>query len=888
VSGWSLFDLLPGLLFLALSLGLAAALRRWYDPLPPRVLALFLLLVSVLFASSLFGGRILLPLGGLTRAAPFINLPPPPPGNGLQGDLLHQIVPWELEVRRAVFDGRWPLWNAHAGAGMPLLGDPQSQAFQPLVAAAWLLPVCNAAAVTSALRVFFALAFLFLFLRRQTLGEPAALCGALAYGLGGFLLLWLGWPIGNAAALLPGLLYAVAALTPVPSPARATAPRPERERGAATQLQGRTRTGTDEHGHIARGRAGGSPLPFGVGVWGPHGGGAGGGGLLFLLTAAILLGGHPETVLYALACAGLFLCARTLAHPGWRERRALLLRAGSAMALAGLAAAPVLLTASGYLPQTHRSTVIGVHLTQRPLPELAAELERPEVLEGWAEDALRRLLPMAAPRAFGDLASGYWGSANIVEDTGGFAGAAALLAALLALIPLRGGEKRFPQERFAVVLLLACLALIAQPPGFDNLFFRLPVIGATAVHRHHRTLLLVNLAVAWLAACGIERWQRGAVRRVAVLATAALLAGLITWAYLAHPSPENGHIVTGLLSGGLAAQLLAIGLAAGLLLARPGTRWSSQAPMALAVLIAAELFLLHHDVNSVAPAAFAYPPEPSLAFLQKSLGAYRMVALGDSLPTNVPAVYGLRDVRIDNPSLPTAYSRLVEILDRNPLAPRFGRPLHPLYDLLAVRYVLVRAGVPVRLPLVYQDPAVWIYQRPQALPLLFLPARARMQRGEPWLPWVQGNTDFAARALAAPSAERWQPWRSPPGDRSTVTLTAYGSALLRAHASFATPRLLASSVYQDGNWHLLDGGVRVSTTSANGPFLAAWLPAGEHDLRFLYRPRRFVAGCLLAALALAAACALWVPVPVKVSREAKTAFARSVTQQASSVIASTS
>jgi len=862
VSGWSLADLLPGLFFLLLALGLAAALRRWYDPLPPRILGLFLLLVCLLFASSLFGGRILLPLGGLTRAAPYTDLPPPPPGNGLQGDLLHQIVPWQLEVRRAVFDGRWPLWNAHAGAGMPLLGDPQSQAFQPLVAAAWLLPVCNAAALTSALRVFCALAFMFLFLRRQTLGEAAALCGALAYGLGGFLMLWLGWPIGNVAALLPGLLYAVGALTPAASPARATTPHPERERGAATQLQGRTRTGTDEHGQIVRGGAGGSPLPFGVVGRGTHGGGAGGGGLLFLLTIAVLLGGHPETVLYALACAGLFLCARALAHPAWRDRGALLLRAGSAMALAGLAAAPVLLPASGYIPQTHRSTVIGVHLTSRLLPELAADLGRPEVLAGWAEDALRRVLPVAAPRAFGDMENGYWGSANFVEDTGGCAGAAALLAALLVLVPLRRGEARFPQERLAVALLLVCLALIAQPPGFDSLFFRLPVIGATAIHRHHRTLMLVNLAVAWLAACGIERRQRGAVRRAAVLMAAALLAGLITWAYLAHPSPENGHVVTGLLAGGLAAQLLAVGLAAGLLLLRQGMR---RVPWALAAVIAAELLLLHGKVNSVSPAAFAYPPEPSLAFLQKNLGPSRMVALGDSLPANVPSVYGLRDARIDNPSLPTAYARLVEPLDRNPMAPRFGRPLHPLYDLLAVRYVLVRAGVPLRLPLVYRDPAAWIYERPRSLPLLFLPARARMQRREPWLAWVQSNTDFAARALAAPSAERRQDWRSSPEDGSTVTLTAFGPALLRARASFAAPRLLASSLYQDGGWHLLessaDGATRLPTTFTNGPFLAAWLPAGEHELRFIYRPPRFVAGCLLAALALAAACALWVPVP---------------------------
>ena len=37
--------------------------------------------------------------------------------------------------------GEWPLWNDLAGAGMPLLGDPQSQTFEPLVLAALPLPL---------------------------------------------------------------------------------------------------------------------------------------------------------------------------------------------------------------------------------------------------------------------------------------------------------------------------------------------------------------------------------------------------------------------------------------------------------------------------------------------------------------------------------------------------------------------------------------------------------------------------------------------------------------------------------------------------------------------------------------------------------------------------
>ena len=822
--GWSWSDLLPGLCFLALAVGLAWALRRWYDPLPRRFLALFVLLVSLLFGSSLFGGRILLPLGNLTGAAPYRHLPPPPLGNWLQGDLIHQITPWALAVRRAVFDGRWPLWNARTGAGMPLLGDPQSQAFQPLVVAAYLLPVCRAAAVTSALRVFIGLTFAFLFLRRQQLGEPAALCGALAYGLGGFLMLWLGWPIGNAAALLPALLYAV--------------------------------------GRCTGDRAGGA------------GRGAGGEGsrdavLLFLVSAAVLLGGHPETQLYVLFCGGVFLLARVWLQSGWRERLSLLVRGGGAMGLAAAAMAPVLLPIAAYLPQTHRSTLIEFHLAARPLGETMEGLAREETRTAWLQEVAQRLLPVAAPRAFGDLEE-YWGSENFIEDTSGCAGAAACFAALLALLPLRlssPGGTRFPQERLAIGLLLVSLALIAQPPGFSRLFFRLPLVGATAIHRHHRLLLLVNLAVAWLAACQVERWARGQVRRSAVAATAAVAAGLIAWAYVAHPAPETGRVVWSIPEGGLWAQLLALGLAAALLLARPDrlpSRWAPRVVRwALPGVIAAELCLLHAGANSATPALYAYPTTPAIAFLQRALGPYRMMGLGQAFLPNLPLFYGLRDVRTDNPSLPAFYAGLTGPLSRDPMVPRFGRPGHPLYDLLSVRYVAARAGVTLPFPLVFRDSELWIYERPGALPLLFLPARARMHRGDSsWLAWVQENTDFAARTLVAPSEEHRRQWRSPPDDASTVTLTAFGPALLRAHASLSAPRLLASSIYQDGNWIVLDSGAPVPTTLTNGYFLGAWLPEGEHELRLLYRPRRFVAGCILAALALAAAAALWVPRPV--------------------------
>lgn len=800
---WSPVDLLPGLYAVFLAAALVAILRRWFDPVPWRVLAAFLLLIAILFGPALFAGWTLLPLSIVRSAPPFGGEPRVPLGNWMQGDLVFQITPWILEVRRAVAAGQWPLWNAGAGIGMPLMGDPQTQFLQPLVWLASPFPLEAAVAITSSLRLLTALIFTFLFLRRQELGEISSAAGAVAYGLGGFVMLWLGWPIGNAGALLPAALYSVA---------RCEAPGGRRDAA-----------------------------------------------LLCAAVAALLLGGHPETMMYGLALAGFLLLSRVLAQAGFPARRRLLVRGGAAFLLAGFLAAPVLLLAQEYLPQTHRARVVAVRRAGGAFTEAFREISRPAAWERWQERTTRWLLPVAAQRAFGELGD-FWGDRNVIEDLCGFAGAAPLVAAGAALLPL-GRRRRFPHERFFTWTLAVSLALIAQPPGFDRLFLRLPIIGMTAVHQHHRLLVVVTFCLAVLAAAEVERWRRGEGRRRAVAASALLLLGVVLWAYLGHPSPKSGRIITGFLEGGLTAQLTFLLLAAVLLCTRVGEGRGVRLAVLLPILFAAELLLAHRWANPPIPARTAYPVPPPVRFLQENLGPWRMVGLGNCFLANAHLVYGLRDARIDNPSQPSVHAFLTDPVSRNPLTPRFAKPKHPVYDLLGVRWVMTRAEVNLPLRLAFRHPQAWIWERPDPLPPLFLPRRARIVRNEVWPQWVHRNTDFSARALVAPSPGHHKHWRSRPVVPSRVDLISWGRARMRARTDLGEPRLLATSILQDGHWHLLVDGRKASTTVANGPLVAAWLPAGRHDLELLYRPWRLLLGCALAACALAAACALWVPPP---------------------------
>lgn len=809
MSGGAVSFLLPGLYVILLGLGLAAILRRWFDPVPWRILAVFGLLLAVLFGTVLFAGGVLLPLGNLVGYFPFRALPPPDPSTVvLQGDLIHQITPWSQEVRRALWNGHWPLWNEGAGAGMPLLADPQSQVLQPLVVAAYPFPLMSAVGITAALRVLVALIFTFLLLRRLGLGEAAALAGSLAFGLGGFTMLWLGWPMANCAPLLPAVLYGIV----------------------------RCDRGTEDGAEGAR-----DPL------------------LLFLATTALLLAGHPEVMVYALAFSGLFLLARARRR-GREGGGRLLVRCGAAMALAGGLASPMLLPAMEYLPETDRAVTVLAVKPPIALGELWRDLRNPEILEQWRKRAVERLLPVVAPRAYGDF-NHYWADGNVIDDGAGFVGLAALLAAGAALIP---GRRRLPQERLALAVLIVAILLLAQPPGLDRLLLRLPVAGATFVHQCHRILLLISFCLAGLAACEVDRRTRGEGSRWPVLAVAAALAALVVWGYRAHPNPQDPNLLAGFRNSMLTAHLVALALAAALLAARPTGRWGRAVPWLFCAVVAGELLVVHRPFVPPAPRRLAYPMVPPVRFLQEHLGDSRMVGIGEwSLPPNFYLMYGLRDARIDNPSVPYTYSQLTWPLRREDPGHRLARPRHPMYDLLGVRYVMTEPNVRLPLKRVFQDSTAWIYERPWPLPRLFLPARAVAYQGDAWWDWLEANRDFALRALVQSIPGDADDWRASRPDASSVDVSLPEPEHVRAQAHLAEPRLLASGVLQDGRWNVLVDGKWRRNVLVDGPLVGVWLPAGEHRVDLLYRPGTFVAGLLLAALALAAAAAWWVPRPVK-------------------------
>jgi hypothetical protein len=800
VAPWSIADLAPGLAAAAVA-GLGGwTLHRFYDRVGAAVFTAFAALLALSFWPVLVGGDLLLPLDSLRSYPPWTGLAPTTPhGNPLQGDLIELTAPAQAAVRRALAAGRWPLWSAETGAGMPLLADPQAQALSPLVLPALPLGAARGAGVTAALRVYCALLFTFLLLRRNGLGAGPALAGAVAWGLGGFLMLWLGWPLATSGALLPALLYGAARVV---------------------DLGGRR-----------------DVL------------------LLAAAAAGLLLAGHPETALYAFLLAAAFTAHRLarrradgarVGAPGWRSVGG----AGGALLLGAALAAPAVLPTALYLPQTLRAARLA---EPPPPPPVAAAGER----------AAKRLVPLVAPQSFGnDRYAAYWGGENVNEDASGFVGGALLVAALLALAGLGRRADRLPQERLMAAALGLSLIVVALPPGLPGLLARLP--GGAASGYQHRLLMVAGFALAYLGAGELERRRRGRGSRWGPVVAAAAVAAVVVWAWRSFPDPADPGRLAVLRFGWVHWHLRFLAATALALAVGRGRRWTAYAVAALA---AGELLLLHLPANPPMPKRLDFPAPAPVDFLRRHLDAgrgERFAGVGGAMLPNLGALYGLADARLYSPMAPAPYLAATAplITGWSAEVPAFGRPAHPLYDLLGVRYVVAPAGTapPPGLTVALADPAAAVWRRPRALPRLFLPAAAAPQ-GADWPQRLAALADCRERALVAAIPGGAGGWRAAAPGAGAVEITALAPARIAARERAPEVRLLATSIYQDGGWRLLVDGRRRPLTRSDGPFVAAWLPPGEHALDLLYRPGAFVLGCLAAACGLALGTAWLLPPP---------------------------
>ena len=204
----------PTWLYVAIVYAVAIAIARRSGVLiPKRVAALFYVLTLVWFFRPMTGPYINAPTDILQLIPPWSANAPPGfdrlrVSNFEGQDVVFQMIPWAHAVRRAWLSLRPPLWNNFSGAGLPLLGNMMSEGLSPL--RLLVLPLTDRYLLTGegALKVLSALTFTFLFCRRRY-DANASFGGALAFGFGTWLSIWLHFPLATVGAFLPAVLHQI-------------------------------------------------------------------------------------------------------------------------------------------------------------------------------------------------------------------------------------------------------------------------------------------------------------------------------------------------------------------------------------------------------------------------------------------------------------------------------------------------------------------------------------------------------------------------------------------------------------------------------------------------------------------------------------------------------
>ncbi len=157
-------------------------------------------------------GTIPSPAGSLASLPPWQATGDAASGNPEMRDVTFQVQPWLIYLRHELRAGRPPFWNPHHYAGMPFWSNGSAAPLFPLHLLFAALPLGLGFVVLPFARIVLGGCGAFCLARRLGASEQGALLPAIAYPLSGMLVSYALFPMGNALALVPWVLWAVEGL----------------------------------------------------------------------------------------------------------------------------------------------------------------------------------------------------------------------------------------------------------------------------------------------------------------------------------------------------------------------------------------------------------------------------------------------------------------------------------------------------------------------------------------------------------------------------------------------------------------------------------------------------------------------------------------------------
>ncbi|MEM7481550.1 MAG: YfhO family protein [Acidobacteriota bacterium] len=759
------------------------------------------------------GERLLVPTDVL-RWLPDAPRVEAPGRHDLLNDAIYQFLPWELEVRHALSEGRLPLWSDRLDGGSSPWANPQAGVLSPLHNLARPIPIQHFLLAMLVLKLLVAIQGSWLLARLAGAGNGPSLLAGTGFGLSGGMMAWALFPHTATLAWVPWLAAATVAL----------ARRPHPRRFAVTAL----------------------------------------------IAALTLLSGHPETAVAGAVFAGLCgWCLRRRGASAVRDGLAFARWVGAAAVLGAALAAIHLIPFAHVLGDSQRAA----ETVARPLLEGAAlPAALPKVFVPEFADFLQA---PAHPRAYGvPYRDEFQGPINWVDASSGYGGLVAWAGAWIALVGWLGFgglgramiQRRFSWRRVFPFLAFAVLSLLLAA-RFVPLMWLMDFLPALRAPAWTRFLLVGCLALNVAAALAFEALRR---RRVPwVVGLALVLAGGIS---LAVQWDGWGLGLWVVLAGAVWLASLGVGRQ------RRFRRWAVPVAFLLmgGVQLLDQFPWSRSHLPAGSPGLF-YPRGPFVEEIHRAASspaevpgtsqamAPSRVIGGDLLAyPSLMTVWNLAEVRPHNPLADMRYiAALRGAFGFNPSMNAYVSPVrnldHPLLDFLGVRAAVLSLGVAKPETLVQADDGrfypYFVFRNPEALPRWFFPSSVEeVEPGavEEWIRRLDRGDRVAVEAaagLAVQEAFRGAPPRPLRLERGLQVLSLEPAA---------TERLLATSNLGPEGWRAEGDGESLTTLRINGAFLGVRVPSGVRQVELRYLPPGWRLGFTASALATLLWSGFWI------------------------------
>ncbi len=698
------------------------------------------------------------------------------------GDQSDQIIPWATLAWTQVHQGHLPLWNPYEALGMPLAFNWQTAAFSVPTLIGYLFPLHLAFTVQVVLTLVIAGTGTYVLCRVLGLGTMACVFAGTVFELSGPMLGWLGWP--HAAALSwSGWLFACALLV----------------------MRGR---------HRLRDIT-----------------------LLALVIAAMVYAGQAEILVLSALALLIFVVvlliqrAPIFGAAGPIRRPVLDLAVG--VVAGGALGAPLLLPGQQVVSGSQRAIPGG---------------DPAEILKGNPALPFHNVLHLLFQGFDGlPLAGSHWfGYIGGYSETAAYVGVIALVLAVTGL-----AVRRRRPEVVAFAVLCAAMVLVAFAPPVVALLYRLPLVGTVL---WQRAILPLAFGIAVLAGIGFDAVVRGhgerSVRRwagggfgVAALVLVAL------WAFGRGDLPEPlASIRAESFIWPAVGTVVGLGAVAALTWMHRRSNASEDSahekgwlrPNAgrlagVSLLVCETAFLVAAGAPLWTSTNAPFASTPAVAALKSAVGSSE-VGLGQTLcilppglaiPENAQFAYGVRELAIYDPMIPSAYySSWRDVSRESPGLPNDsvycpGVNTAELARLYGISFVLERAGSP--------GPRGGVFVRTVGDDILY-------------------RIPDASVATLTPLADDGRlPADNAPGTPVAVSSADPSSWKLVTDAD--RRQVLRLRLTNIPGWHATVDGQPVALRSFARVMLQAEVPPGRHTVELYYWPATFTTGLVLASVA---------------------------------------